>query len=436
MQWAFLDFGLRAVVLIEDIHSTIHKKIYSPPVPATWIAESFVCSRAEVAALANKLAHLYQIKGIIPWSETTLELAIDLMQHLNCQWIDPHVLSRFRNKYSLKNYLRSEHPQISMNLSWPVTELNEVLKLKSLWPKRFVIKPLDGMSNKKIGFFYEQTQPTDIEEYFKQAGKGRYVLEEFINGQEYAVNGQTDEKGVPQVYSILKYHHRDVNGRPNVYSRSQHLSSHDPVFDQLARYACEVVQALGLSRCPFHAEIRFDPARGPCLVEIAARPVGNELVQLMRDAHGRAFDPLRIAAHYYLSTKSRVPPPLNWDLYDRTQAINVDGITSKTGRIADLKGLESVERSPFFKRWVVKPEFGQMLEATQDLLSQPFSFQILGSDSGLKLMDEADLLEARVQFLSSEASLPRRLWASLLAFYKRFTMRWRLRRFQKTLRKV
>lgn len=436
MQWAFLDFGLRAIVLIEDLHGSIYKKKYSPSIPHAWIAKTFLCTRDEVESTAKHIATHYSVNGIIPWSETTVELAIELMKHLDCRWINVDVLARFRNKFRLKEFLRNEHPKVPINKSWPINSLQDLQGIKSQLKGRFVIKPVDGMSNKKIGFFTDTSPQSEFADYFSKSGDGRYVLEEYISGQEYAVNGQTDEAGKPWVYSVLKYHHKHVNGRPNVYTRSQHLSRNDPNFEVLTRYTEQVVIALGLSRCPFHAEIRIDPERGPCLVEIAARPVGNQLIQLMRDAHGQSLEPLRIACHYYLSRESFSPPALNWHQYDRTQAINVDGITSTAGLVTCLGDYTVVEASPFFRRWVVKPEVGIILGVTQDLLSQPFSFHITTVDVNIDLMKEADQLEAKIQITTDEAPAFKRFIAFLTMWKRRLNMRIELLRFRRMITKI
>lgn len=434
MQWAFLDFGLRAVVLIEDLYGSLYKKLYSPEIPKAWVAQSFLCERRDAAKLSEEISKNYFVKGIMPWSETTVELAIDLLKHLQCDWISHDILSRFRNKYLLKDFLRKQHPEIRMNRSWMIQNATEVRSIKGQLTSQFVIKPLDGMSNKKIGFFNEKSSVGEIEAYFEKSGPGRYVAEEFIKGSEFAVNGQADEQGQPSIYSVLKYHHKHVNGRPNVYTRSQHVSRQDPVFNSLASYAESVVRALGLTRCPFHAEIRVDPEKGPCLIEIAARPVGNQLMQMMRDAHGQSFEPLRIACHYYLSSSPFSQPVLNWNLYDKTQAINVDGITSKEGLLADLGDYHLVERSAFFKRWVVKPEIGTVLGATQDLLSQPFSFHIVSSDPDQDLMSEADRLESFIHIKTHDGSLLKKFVAHLTLWKRRVRMRFELIRFKKELR--
>lgn len=434
MKWAFQDFGWRCIVLVEDIYEALHKKQYCEPIPEAWVAAYFHCPRSKVEAVARQLQNSYHIEAVIPWSEPSLELAISLLKSIPMQWMRPEVLARFRNKFDLKNYLRLHHPHIPINASWMIQTADDVEKLRPQLPAKFVIKPLDGMSNQRVGFFTKAQAAKTFIDYFISSGTGRYVLEEYIEGEEFAVNGQTDENGEIKIYSVLRYQHKNVNGRQNVYTRSAHVSSQDPVFAQLTAYVEAVIKALGLLRCPFHAEVRLDPAKGPLLVEVGARCVGNHLVQMMRDAHGIELDPLRIATHFYLSSKPLAHWPLDWARYDATQALNVDGITDKSGLITALSGMDKIEQHPSFRRWVVKPEVGRQIKATQDLLSQPYSFHLATQDPTLNLLLEADALEK--QLLISTQGVERSLrWKAILRnISQRVAFKYKWLRFRMSLR--
>jgi hypothetical protein len=56
------------------------------------------------------------IEGIVPWGELTIEIGAALGEHLGVDWNPREVIHRFRNKYSMKAYLR-EHGQMRINAS-------------------------------------------------------------------------------------------------------------------------------------------------------------------------------------------------------------------------------------------------------------------------------------------------------------------------------
>ena len=434
MRRAFEDFGLRCVILVEDVYDALHKREYCAPIPEAWVAAYYYCPRDRASYVARRLQKKYDLVALIPWSEPSLELAIALLNCLSIDWVRPEILARFRNKFELKNYLRLHHPNIRMNASWTIQHAEDVEKIRSQLPSKFVIKPIDGVSNQRVGFFTSDQPAKSFIDYFIASGSGRYVLEEFIEGTEYAVNGQTDEKGDVIVYSILRYHHKNINGRPNVYTRSVHVRTSDTAFTPLKLYAESVVRALGLHRCPFHAEIRLDPERGPCLVEIGARSVGNQLVLLMRDAHGSALDPLRIAAYFYLSAKPLTQWPLDWARYDRTQALNVDGITDQSGLITALSGIEAIEQHESFRRWVVKPEVGRSIKVTQDLLSQPYSFHLATDLKDVDLLLEAEQLEKQLLIRTQGVDRSLRVNAFFVHVTQRIIFKFKWLKFRLSLR--
>ncbi|MBC7658127.1 MAG: ATP-grasp domain-containing protein [Chitinophagaceae bacterium] len=434
MRAAFEDFGLRCIILVEDFYDALHKKDYCAPIPTEWLAEQYHCPKDRALWVAQHIQKRFDIVAIIPWSEQSLELAMIFLKVLPIDWVKPETLARFRNKYDLKSYLRLHHPHIPMNASWFVQHAEDVEKLRASLPPKFVIKPIDGVGNQQVGFFSRDQPEVSVVNYFLASGLGRYVLEEFIEGTEYAVNGQTNEKGDVIVYSVLRYYHRHANGRPNVYTRSMHVPRSDPDFRVLTAYSESVVKALGLHRCPFHAEIRLDPEKGPCLVEIAARPVGNQLVILMRDAHGFAFDPLRIAVHYYLSEKPLDNCSLDWPRYDRTQALNVDGITDQSGLITAISGIEGIDHHASFRRWVSKPKVGRLIKATQDLPSQPYSFHLASQEADVDLLQDADRLESQLIIKTHGVDNSLRVKALILNITRRIVFKFKWLNFRLSMR--
>jgi heptaprenyl diphosphate synthase len=204
------------------------------------------------------------------------------------------------------------------------------------------------------------------------------VMEQFIDGAEYFINGQVDDRGEVCVVAIFEYVRLPANGRHNIDSETLLVSQRDPRFAQLAAYAQQAVRATELRRSPFHLELKVSD-RGPCLIEVGARLAGHGNVLLCEELHGPQLDLFALAAHYYLKADDFGPVPLNWDAYDANAIRYVHGIAERDERIYRLEGVREVESLPEFHKWVKRPVVGTHMQPTRDLLSMPFSLILKGA---------------------------------------------------------
>jgi hypothetical protein len=101
------------------------------------------------------------------------------------------------------------------------------------------------------------------------------LLEEYLEGEEFFVDGQVDALGRAVVVSVGTYRRECHNGRLNVETGARTVRTSEEHFDAVAAYARRVVEATGVRRTPFHLEAKVDQ-QGPCLIEVAARLVGGD----------------------------------------------------------------------------------------------------------------------------------------------------------------
>jgi hypothetical protein len=255
-------------------------------------------------------------------------------------------------------------------------------------PDRFDIKPNGGFANRDIGFYDRASAVADVAQYFAGNPPGVYVMEAFLEGTEYAINGQMDHAGRAVVLSISEYERVAANGKPNVYHVTHHVRQDTPEFQAIACYVAAVMEASGLTRCPFHMEVILT-AEGPRLVEVGARFGGSRTVFATEDVHGGALDIFGLAAHHYLFDTPYTDSAPDWGYYNRVNYLHFDGIAARTERVYSVEGMEAVEALPCFKAWVVRPEVGRMLYRTHDLYSVPYSFYFVGEASREELREAA-----------------------------------------------
>jgi hypothetical protein len=203
-------------------------------------------------------------------------------------------------------------------------------------------------------------------------------MEEYIGGTEYFVNGQIDAHGNVFIIAVFQYLRGPANGRHNIDLETTQVRHGTELFDNIAKYAEEVMRATRLTRSPFHLELKIDE-HGPCLIEAAARLAGHGNAILSGELHGPQVDVIDWAAHYYLGTTDYGAPPLNWGQYNSLTTRYVHGVARKRERLYELGGIAEVEALPEFYRWVQKPVIGMRVQRTIDCLTMPWSLLLRAS---------------------------------------------------------
>lgn len=152
----------------------------------------------------------------------------------------------------------------------------------NLMPLPFVIKPAVGffsvgvhvISNiddwhhavKEISNNFKDWQKTYPE---KVIDNSTYILEEFINGKEYAIDAYYDENGTPVILNIMKH---DFSSTSDVSDRLYYTSKE--IINEKLHILTDFLNKINLKikarSFPFHAEVRIDKDR---IVPIEFNPI-------------------------------------------------------------------------------------------------------------------------------------------------------------------
>lgn len=367
------EHQLAPICVYIDSRAELYKRKYFPELRGKDTAAHYYLDQMTPAQMAAHMRARFDIVGMMPYFEQSLSPARELMEALGLQWNESEVIKRFRDKSGLKDFLRAKHPHIPLGASRKVHNADEVFAQDV--PGSFVIKPNDGFANRDVGFFTADQGRAPVEAYMRGEANSAYILEEKLEGTEYAVNGQMDEHGKACVVSVLEYERVPANGKPNVYHRTLHVPRTDPVYKAVSEYAVLVMDASGLKRAPFHLEL-MQTAQGPRLIEVGARFGGTRYVFATNAVHNNIFSHFAMAAHYWLYARPYTGPALQWDFYDRISYVHLDGIAAKSERIYSLAGIEAIEAMPEFDGWVVKPKVGGYIRRTIDLYTVPYSLHL------------------------------------------------------------
>ena len=388
-------YGLRPVCIHTQRKFEIYNRESFPLLRTDAVLEHIYLEDWQPGELADCLSRKYRVLAAIPLTETTVLPAAQLSRHFESLASHADILQRFRDKAALKQYLRESAPNIPMNQARLVHTIDDVYAQPL--PKRFILKPNAGYGSAAIGFFHADSPRVDVQAYFAKHGPNAYVLEDFLEGVEYAINGQVDEAGRIHIVSMLRYEHRALNGKPNVYWRSHHVRQNTAHFETVGNYVQDVVRASGLVRSPFHAEVILTGA-GPRLVEVGARFGGGDFMFAANRVHGFAVDVFEMAAHHYVSTDAYPGRYSDWTYYNTVAFLSLDGAADRNEPIYSVAGVADVEKLSEFAGWVANPAQTKRLQVTRDLFGATYSVQLFARDGDARVLEAADKVEAMIRF--------------------------------------
>lgn len=392
IQLLYSKHGLKPICVYTDRKMSFYMRQQFPILDSDIIEAEFTAEPAEFPEVVAALEGRYKILGAIPALESEVELCATFLELLGIHHgSSPETLRRFRHKHAMKDYVRAHAPHLRVPLSLPVLRTEDVFSsnpiAQQLRQRKFVLKPTSGFALKGVAFFDRDATPEAISAHLDSLPGTEWVMEEFIGGDEWVVNGQVGSKGNVVIHSVLKEVRTSANGCDHLYGTTLKIDHADPVFEQLTAYASELVLALGLSCSPFHMELKLDD-RGPCVVDLGARLIGNGMAFSLSKLHPDRPDMLDVAAHGYLfGGDYGLDAPVDWATYDARHFARVAGIAAKDEVIASLQGVDQVEHLAEFVRWGKKPFLGQKVKRTVDLFTLPFEVDLLGKGSRARFLD-------------------------------------------------
>ncbi|MFN8156428.1 MAG: ATP-grasp domain-containing protein [Candidatus Nanopelagicales bacterium] len=378
----YVDYAQRLIPLLAERHGVRTVALYSdreklrknlrrapecrgPHVSASYLVDPD--DPRDLDAVVDVLRRRHQVVAVLPVGEPDVLPLSRIADALGIATNDLATMERFRDKAALKDQLRSVPGGPRVNASVLVSSAADVrTAMGEHGLDRVVLKPNAGVSNRDVLYADAATPDSVLAAYF--GGRGEDVLlEEYVGGEEFFVNGQVDEAGEVHVFSVSQYVRREINGRAGVSVGDFTVRTDRADFATAADYAREVLRATGVRRVPFHLEAKIDE-RGACLIEVAARLCGANIVFRDIDAHA-GLDVLGIAAHHALSADPYGPYALDWAAYDARVRGLVQGIATSDERVWSLRGRAQVEAMPQFVRWDTRPEFGGHVVPTVDFSS-------------------------------------------------------------------
>ena len=362
-----------------------------------WALDEYLATQApSTAALAGRIAHDWpQLEGVIPWDEESILLGADLGERLGLGWNPLQVIERCRDKAVMKAWLR-QTGRVRVNESEVVTDAEGALGFQrrvGRWP--IVVKPTEGSGSENVYFVDGDDELLSRCQEVLRGGDGGVLLEEFVGGQEFAVNGVVDSHGDLLVTDVWAYDRRPNAGVPNVYYQSIKVSSRLPLFSTLGQYAATVIEGLELRRAPIHMEVKVDHL-GPCLIEVGARLSGASLPMLASKLHGRSL--FELAACHYLGEMRVQRSEVDFERYDRFEARVLNGVQpAPIRRIQKVHGIQEVEALPSFQGFGLLRPVGTTAPLSVDVDSRAYDVFLIHPDLG-QIEHDAEVVRRQLRY--------------------------------------
>lgn len=328
--------------------------------------------------------------GLVPWDERHILLAAEIAEALELDWNSRAVIERCRDKSLMKAWLR-EHGDARINQSRTVTNADEAFAFQEevgAWP--IVVKPSGGAGSMAVFFAHEHGELLYGCQRVLESGLGEVLLEEFVGGDEYAVNGVVDHEGDVLITDVWRYDKRDSHGQRNLYYESIKVCSYEDPFPAIVEYASAVVKAMELKRSPIHMEVKVDET-GPCLIEIGARFAGGNQPVLGSELHRHSL--FELAACHYLDDVRVSPADVDFDHYDLMASRILSGIQEvEIPRIEEVQGVDEVRQLPSFAGVGMLRRPGMRAPMSRDVNTKAWEVYLLHHDPD---QVEADAVAAR-----------------------------------------
>ena len=250
----------------------------------------------QVARLVYDLHARHPLSAVLPGFEYYVPLAARLGWDLGLPSLDPRVALDLRLKHRMRQALaRQGVPQ--PRFAWIRAE-GEVAPALERVGLPCVVKPVDMAGSLLVR---KALKPEEALEAVRRIQRrrladldrpvlGEALIEEYVEGPEYSVEGFVEAGRLRVVCITSKF-----LGPEPYFVEAGHIvpaGIAEADHGRVVAYVARVAAALGLTRGPFHAEVRCTRS-GPLLIEIAARLGGDRIPDLVRLALG--VDLYRIA---------------------------------------------------------------------------------------------------------------------------------------------
>lgn len=202
------------------------------------------------------------------------------------------------------------------------------------------------------------------------------LAQEFLDGDEYFVN-TVSRGGSHHTVEICRYHKLRVDGGSIIYDYNESLAPDDPVAKELEAYTHRVLDALEVHNAAGHTEVMMT-ARGPVLVESAARMGGGQVLDINTRCYGTNQVEL-LALSVAEPDKFDRLPTTAYQLLEHHRFVHLIN-PREHGVIPSHEAMAPIRALPSHVFTVMRHAEGQSCSRTVDVATQPGYVFLISED--------------------------------------------------------
>lgn len=317
--------------------------------------------------IEQEIEKITELKAILAGVEFAVPMAAELGRKTKKTHINKKTINLVRNKYEFRKHITTEG--LSKIKFFKIDEKSDI-KIPENFKFPAVFKPTDmaGSTNvKKINNKIELY--TELEKHWKNPptdlgykSSGQVIVEEYIDGNEYSVEGIVRKSGEIIIFSITE----KLLGSEPYFVEMGHIvgkKHENGIEEKIKKYTLKIVESLKINIGPFHLELRITNKLEPVAIEIAARLPGDHIVSLIESAYG--INLAEETLMEYLGIRSDKKPENNAKIF------SISFIKKgKTNIFKGITGIEKIELESGYISHQIYYENGDKLSENEDWSSR------------------------------------------------------------------
>ncbi len=225
------------------------------------------------------------------------ESALEMILEKSTSRTFSNAVEQLKDKHKFRELMSNLYP----DFFFCKTTVDELVKIELDRNKKYIVKPTKGFFGTAVKELNKETNISEIAKeirnelqensrYFSESvlSKNKLIIEQFVEGEEYAVDMYYNEQGKPEIMNI--YHHPIPEN--NEYFHVLYYTNKeifDRFYDRLKAIFIELNKHLKITNFPIHAEFKLENDK---LIPIEMNPLrygGFGLADLTFHAFG--FNP-------------------------------------------------------------------------------------------------------------------------------------------------
>jgi biotin carboxylase len=380
----------------------VHVQSPNPDIYLTFDPDGFIDHLrhdGDVVATASALRK-HGVSCVIPGGETGVELADQLSAELGTPGNGMSRPTARRNKHDMVLALRDAGLAHAATIVSPdADDIIEWAETTVGYP--VVVKPVSSSGADNVVACSSPEQVRAVHEKIMTStdrhGQTNTVVlaQEFLEGDEHFIN-TVSRDGRHHTVEIWRYYKRRLPGGNIIYDYDEPLSPDDPVAKKMEFYTHQVLDALEIRNAAAHSEVMLT-ARGPVLVECAARLGGGQVLEINTRCLGANQVELLALSLAKPDEFNRLPTTV----YQLLQHVRNVSLTNPRdhGVVPSHEAMAAIRALPSYAHTVMMYPEGHPLPRTIDVVTQPGYVYLISDDPAQILADYQTLRQAERDYL-------------------------------------